>query len=840
MTGGETIVQGILLAFALVVILMPAFIRVVRRLGMGKRIRVEGPESHYTKEGTPTLGGLLIISVVGGVAIVMQMVSGNFIDGSTFAPLATLALVGVLGTADDWLNARTGDGIRGRQKLLWQSVVALVAAWQIQQTYQIHGFIVPLVGLVAVPAWAYVLFAAFAIVATSNGVNLSDGLDGLCGGLLIFAFVGYMAIAAVAAPLAQPHLAVLCALIIGSLLGFLWFNVHPAQIFMGDSGSLSLGATLAVTALITGQILLLPLIGIIFVLEAGSVIAQVSQPSAARQAHPADEPAAPPLRAAGVAGGQGHAAFLDRRHPRLAGRCGLRAGHQGTPGVMAVSSLGVEPIDLATLSLASFAGRPVAVLGFARSGIALARFLHDRRALVTVYDARPADQLADALAGLEGRTVRLLLGPGVDPSAALAEQALICTSPSVSSRYPTTEPRLRAALAQLEAEGRTPVVSEMDLFLRLCPAQTIGVTGTKGKTTTSSLCAAILAAGHEPVLLGGNIGTPLVERLPELTPRHRVVLELSELQLPTISRGTDVAVYTHVSSDHLDRHGDVDSYRAVKRRLAELVPAGGVLVLNDEDPVSAPYADAGPGRVVRYRRSAPPSGGLGVVEGWIVADGVERLAVAGGGPAATGPGGRVVPLERIGLPGAHNRSNVAAAVAVGLLFGIAPDAIADAVAAFAGVEHRLEPVAQADGVRYVNDSQGTQPDAVIAALRSFPRPLVLICGGRAKGLPIDELARVAAERASAAVVIGESGPELRAAFEAAGLVRCETAPTLEAAVVRADAICRELVSADRPGTVLLSPAAASFDMFVDYAARGRAFKVAVGELLERRRAGALS
>ena len=135
--GGETIVQGILLAFALVVILMPAFIRVVRRLGMGKRIRVEGPESHYTKEGTPTLGGLLIISVVGGVAIVMQMVSGNFIDGSTFAPLATLALVGILGTADDWLNARTGDGIRGRQKLLWQSVVALVAAWQIQQTYQI-------------------------------------------------------------------------------------------------------------------------------------------------------------------------------------------------------------------------------------------------------------------------------------------------------------------------------------------------------------------------------------------------------------------------------------------------------------------------------------------------------------------------------------------------------------------------------------------------------------------------------------------------------------------------------------------------------------------------------
>jgi phospho-N-acetylmuramoyl-pentapeptide-transferase len=184
--------------------------------------------------------------------------------------------VGLLGAADDWLNARTGDGIRGRQKLLWQSVVAVVAAWQIQQTYEITQVVVPFVGAVDIPVWAYVAFGAFAIVATSNGVNISDGLDGLSGGLLIFAFVGYMAIAVAGSPLPQPNLAVLCALIIGALLGFLWFNVHPAQIFMGDSGALSLGATLAVTALITGQVLLLPLIGLMFVLEAGSVIVQVA------------------------------------------------------------------------------------------------------------------------------------------------------------------------------------------------------------------------------------------------------------------------------------------------------------------------------------------------------------------------------------------------------------------------------------------------------------------------------------------------------------------------------------------------------------------------------------
>ena len=276
MSGGEAIVQGILIAFALAVILMPTFIRVVRRIGMGKKIRIDGPQSHYTKEGTPTLGGLLIIGVVLGVALVVHLITGRFIDGSTFAPLATLALVGVLGTADDWLNARTGEGIRMKQKLLWQIVVALAAAWQIQQTYAITAVVVPFMGPVAIPDWAYILFAAFAIVATSNGVNLTDGLDGLAGGTLIFAFVGFMVIAAAAAPLPQPNLAALCALIIGALLGFLWFNAHQAQIFMGDSGSLSLGAALAVVALITGQVLLLPLIGIIFVLEVGSDVIQIA------------------------------------------------------------------------------------------------------------------------------------------------------------------------------------------------------------------------------------------------------------------------------------------------------------------------------------------------------------------------------------------------------------------------------------------------------------------------------------------------------------------------------------------------------------------------------------
>ncbi|MBA2569750.1 MAG: phospho-N-acetylmuramoyl-pentapeptide-transferase [Chloroflexi bacterium] len=272
MEGLEPVVQGLLLAFALVVILMPLFLRVMRRLGFGKRIRIEGPQSHLVKEGTPTMGGLLLLLVVGGITLLLEGLGNRFIDPSTFAPLATLALVGALGTADDYLNARTGDGIRVRQKLLWQTAVAGYAAFQIQQTYAIDLLNVPFLGSVEVPPLLFVAFAAFAIIATSNGVNITDGLDGLAGGTLIFAFIGFMIIAALNG---QPNLAVLCALIVGALLGFLWFNVHPAQVFMGDSGSLSLGATLAVVGLISGQILLLPLIGIIFVLETASVLLQI-------------------------------------------------------------------------------------------------------------------------------------------------------------------------------------------------------------------------------------------------------------------------------------------------------------------------------------------------------------------------------------------------------------------------------------------------------------------------------------------------------------------------------------------------------------------------------------
>lgn len=504
----------------------------------------------------------------------------------------------------------------------------------------------------------------------------------------------------------------------------------------------------------------------------------------------------------------------------------------------------MPPIDLDALTIddvraGALSDRPVTVLGLARSGIALARFLHDAGARVTVYDGRPAGELEAAIGQLGGRDVALRLGPDVDPQTTWADAALVTTSPSITNDFPTTEPRLRGqlqALVDARASGAAvpALVTEADLFLRLCPAPTVGVTGTKGKTTTSSLTHAILAASPtHPAVLGGNIGTPLVERLPELTPDHRVVIELSELQLPKLSRGTTVAVYTNVTSDHLDRHGTLEAYRRVKRRLAEMVDPDGALVLNLEDPVVGAYAGLGTAPTVLYRNDRPVPGGLGVVDGWILSAGVERLPLAGGGPAQAGVGGAIMPVEELQIPGAHNVSNALAAIAVGLLFGVAPDAIRRAAGAFTGVEHRLQTVAVVDRVRFVNDSQGTQPDAVVAALRAFAAPVVLIAGGRDKGNDLSELARVAAERADAAVLIGESGPRLESLFNEAGLARTSRAETLDEAVAAAARIARSRLDDMADGTtatVLLSPAAASFDMFVDYAARGRAFIDAVHRL----------
>jgi phospho-N-acetylmuramoyl-pentapeptide-transferase len=267
------IVAALLLAFIGMVLLAPIYISLLQRLGFGKKIRAEGPETHFAKAGTPTMGGMLIVGVVLFLAMALRIE-----DAATLTPMLTLVGVGILGAVDDFVNVRSGMGVRGRWKLVWQTVVAILAAFYIWNHFNLTGINIPFLGQFELAPAVLIGFIAFVIVGTSNAVNLTDGLDGLVGGILIFSFVAYLLISLV--PIegiknAQPNLAVFCALVIGALMGFLWFNVHPAQIIMGDSGALSLGATLAVVATVNGQLPLLALIGIVFVAVIMSVVVQV-------------------------------------------------------------------------------------------------------------------------------------------------------------------------------------------------------------------------------------------------------------------------------------------------------------------------------------------------------------------------------------------------------------------------------------------------------------------------------------------------------------------------------------------------------------------------------------
>jgi UDP-N-acetylmuramoylalanine--D-glutamate ligase len=458
-------------------------------------------------------------------------------------------------------------------------------------------------------------------------------------------------------------------------------------------------------------------------------------------------------------------------------------------------------------SSADLRDRRAVVLGLARSGVAAARFLADAGARVTAYDRRSAAELSDAIDALDGRDVRLALGvPEADAARLLAEADLLVTSPSVSARFPTTDPWLRGALLSAEAGG-VEVVSEIGLFLRLTRARVVGVTGTKGKTTSTSLLGAMLEAGGIRAVVGGNIGTPLIERADELDADTWAVLELSELQLPTIDRGADIALYTNIGEDHLDRHGSVASYRAVKARLAELTVPSGRVVLNADDPGCRALGLRLPPASIAWYGLERADG----TDAWVEADG--WLVVRGQ---------RVLPATDVPLSGRHMLANVLGAALAAMLVGAEVEPIGAAIRSFSGVPHRLESVGERGGVRWVNDSQATIPVAAIAALNAFDAPIVLIAGGKDKGLEYGAFADAIAARCRAVVLIGETADELERLI--GGRVPVLRAGDMDEAVAAA-------ASAARAGDVaLLAPAAASFDMFVDYAARGDAFREAVGHL----------
>jgi UDP-N-acetylmuramoylalanine--D-glutamate ligase len=441
------------------------------------------------------------------------------------------------------------------------------------------------------------------------------------------------------------------------------------------------------------------------------------------------------------------------------------------------------------------------VIGLARSGMACARALRADGWDVVVVDRKDDEELrARATTVPDGVEVRL--GPYSEDVAAGFD--MVCPSPGV----PWDAPELASARSHGIA-----VRSEMDLVFRRCPAPIVGITGTNGKTTTTSLTGAVIAAGGARVHVGGNIGEPMLDRLHEVRSGDWVVLELSSFQIESIEDPRcRLAAVLNVTPDHLNRHGTFDAYAAAKRRIVEHADPAGAVVLGADDVVTRGMVAASPARVLLAGFDIGPSDGTSVRDGEVVV-------------VESGAARPVLPLHEIPLFGAHNVQNVLVAVALGHAAGVDHQAIAGAVRDFHAVEHRLEPVIETGGVLWVDDSKATNADAAIKALRSFPgRPIVWIGGGQTKGVGPEELAAEVQARARYAVLNGDTGPELDRALAGLGWNSRTLVTTLREAVQAAHDLAR-------PGdVVLLSPGYTSFDQFSSFEERGRVFAGLVREI----------
>lgn len=457
-----------------------------------------------------------------------------------------------------------------------------------------------------------------------------------------------------------------------------------------------------------------------------------------------------------------------------------------------------------------FRGRRVTIVGLGkgRTASGLARFLVASGARVTITDAKAREQLGEGIGRLGDTPVELVLGPSSD-DAALADAEFVFVINGVRPRSATI---LRAL------QRRIPVLTEISLFFRLCPATIVGVTGTKGKTTTTTMIGRILSRGPRHVSVGGNIGRSIIQELDTLTREDIVVLELSSFQLETLGRSPHVAVVTNIGEDHLDHHGTRENYIAAKRNIVAWQGTHDVAVLNLDDPTTMAIHTGASSMVRGFSLSMHPRHG-----GFLDADG--RLVLTDGDRRRP-----VLAASELRVPGRHNVANALAAAIVGDVFDIAPDVIADALRSFEGVARRLETVAEHEGVLWINDSAATTPAATMTALDAFDRPAIVILGGVGKGADFTELAQVLTRRARGAVLIGTSAEEIAGALEMAGAARAglpvERARTLDDAVAAA----RKLA---RPGdVVLLSPACASFDMFSSADERGDRFTALVRTFTE--------
>jgi UDP-N-acetylmuramoylalanine--D-glutamate ligase len=452
-------------------------------------------------------------------------------------------------------------------------------------------------------------------------------------------------------------------------------------------------------------------------------------------------------------------------------------------------------------------GKRVLVVGLARTGAAASLFCAARGARVTATDSRTENEIGEAVAKLQDAGVRLELRGHQEKT--FLEQDLIVPSPGV----PADEAHLQAARAKGVA-----IWSEIELAYRFLKGRLIGITGSNGKTTTTSLVEHILKTAGMQTILAGNIGTPLIGCVDTMKDDTYTVVELSSFQLELIDTfRPNIGVFLNLTPDHLDRHHTMEAYGATKARLFENQIGEDAAVLNADDAATTPYAPSLP-RVYWFSRKQRVAQGAYLRGEEIVfrQDGTEEV---------------LLKLEDIPLAGAHNVENVLAAAFVARLAGAPAPAIGKGVRSFAGVEHRLEFVAEIGGVRYYNDSKATNVDATLKALNAFPCRILIILGGKDKGSDYTELQRPLREKAILALLIGAAAGKIEK--QISGSVALERAETLERAVETASH------AAQRGDVVLLAPACASFDQFQNYEHRGRVFKELVRQL-EKQAAGATS
>ena len=422
-------------------------------------------------------------------------------------------------------------------------------------------------------------------------------------------------------------------------------------------------------------------------------------------------------------------------------------------------------------------GKNVTVIGAARSGLAAARLLAARGAHVTLTDVSPRLDGSGEEAELRRAGIRLELGS--DGATDPASTDLVVVSPGVALDRPPIVAARKAGV---------PVVGEIELASRWLNGRIVAITGTKGKSTTTTLTGRMFDEGGLRAVIGGNIGTPLSSQVADSTPETFHIVEVSSFQLETTETFHPwIAVLLNLSSDHLDRHGSMQAYGAAKARIFANQTPDDWAVINADDPQTLALAQQGRAKKVFFSAATP-----------------------------------LVPLSSIRLIGRHLFSDVMAAAAVARIAGVSDVAVLRAVESFTGLEHALEVVATVDGVRFVNDSKATNIEAARQAIEAFDGRLVVIMGGRFKSGDFSVLGAPLQSRGAAVVAIGEAIPLIRQALD--GLVPVHTAPSMAAAV----RLAFELSPAG--GTVVLAPACASFDMFRDYAERGRTFKEEVAKL----------